>query len=302
MPEVAQEDAALLLLAEKIAETTRVEAARAWDAECMRGLMALVGEQKDKLEPTDVYLLREVRIGFKEVGMAGMRGRQQAVELLQTHLDPQPTPHDENRALVAKEFLRAAQAGAMYEMMPLLAMHPSVLTARSTTKGYTAMHYAAMAGALPLLVWLVDNGLAPDVRSRPLDESEPVSPLQVALEYRRLDAAERLRVLHDGLAFLAPFPPEATDAARLSAAVEAGSSAAAKVLLWRSAALARAPELHGAGAAGVLHVAAARGHVPVLLELLRHGAAETSPALLQAAQQAAIAARKPEAADLLERF
>ena len=154
----------------------------------------------------------------------------------------------------------------------------------------------------PLLTWLADNGLAPDVPSKPTDGSAVCSPLQVAEQYQRLEAAERLRSLHDGLAFLALFGAEATDAARLRAAVECGNVAAVKVLLWRSAEITCAPELHAHGGTSIIHTAATRGDVPLLVELLRHGAAEAAPANLQPAQQAAVATRRPEASTLLERF
>mmetsp|Transcript_15142 Transcript_15142/g.46202 ORF Transcript_15142/g.46202 Transcript_15142/m.46202 type:complete len:121 (+) Transcript_15142:340-702(+) len=56
---------------------------------------------------------------------------------------------------------------------------PRLLQARSTTKGYTAMHYAAMAGALPMLEWLAEQGISPEVPSMPADGSAPVTPAQV---------------------------------------------------------------------------------------------------------------------------
>ena len=224
----------------------------------------------------------------------------QAVEIVQRYLDPQPTPADENRALLQKEFLKAAQAGQMHHMMNVLASHPSVLAARSTTKGYTAMHFAAMSGAVPLLVWLAENGLAPDVLSEPADGSEPVTPLHVAMEYKRMLAAERLRVLQDGRVFLRAQPQDATDEARMRAAVAAGNSAAIKVLLWRSSAIARIPALHGPD--GVLMAAARGGHVPVMEQLLQHGAADVLPADALLAQQAAVVAQNAGTAALLEKF
>ena len=51
----------------------------------------------------------------------------------------------------------------------MLTAHPSVLSARSSSKGYNAMHYAAMAGALPVLDWLVTNGLNPEQLSSPAE-------------------------------------------------------------------------------------------------------------------------------------
>ena len=144
VPTTEVEHATWLLLGQKIADKTGVEAARAWDAQRIRTLAAVVEEHKGKLEPGDIHLLRDVRASFKEAGLSGPEARQQAVELLQCFLDPRASPDDEKRAAAAKEFLRAAQAGAMYEMRPLLSMYPSVLASRSTSRGYTAMHYAAM--------------------------------------------------------------------------------------------------------------------------------------------------------------
>lgn len=64
----------------------------------------------------------------------------------------------------------------------LLQGRPRLLSARSTSKGYSAMHYAAMAGALPMLDWLAEQGLSPDTMSAPADGSEQVTPAQVRRE------------------------------------------------------------------------------------------------------------------------
>ena len=54
-----------------------------------------------------------------------------------------------------KAFLKAAQMGQLDEAKKLLAEHPSALHARSTSKGYTALHFAAMGGAIPVVEWLI---------------------------------------------------------------------------------------------------------------------------------------------------
>ena len=59
-------------------------------------------------------------------------------------------------------FLKAAQSGDV-DLEELLGDHPGLLEARSTSKGYTAMHYAAMAGSIAAVEWLAKQGLAPDV-------------------------------------------------------------------------------------------------------------------------------------------
>ena len=51
-------------------------------------------------------------------------------------------------AEVSKEFLRACQHGQLAEAKKLLAKYPAILQARSTSKGYTAMHYGAMGGSV----------------------------------------------------------------------------------------------------------------------------------------------------------
>ncbi|KAL1507296.1 hypothetical protein AB1Y20_008142 [Prymnesium parvum] len=90
------------------------------------------------------------------------------------------------------EFLKAAQAGRLDEVQAMLSTTPSLISARSSSKGYSAMHFAAMGGATALIEWLAQRGSSPD-------EMTPsgVSPLQVALEYKRLPAARLLQRLRD---------------------------------------------------------------------------------------------------------
>ena len=57
----------------------------------------------------------------------------------------------------------------------------------------SAMHYAAMAGALPAVDFLSARGLTADEAAA----VSGVTPLQVALEYKRLPAARRLQQLRD---------------------------------------------------------------------------------------------------------
>ena len=172
--------------AEKISnEVKGAESAKKWSAAAARGLLELVASQKGVTEDADVCLLREVKTKFKSNGVSNIGAREKAIAMMQAFLTPKAVPKSEDRALLAKEFLKAAQAGALVEMSQMLTAHPSVLAARSSSKGYTAMHYAAMAGALPVLDWLVANGLSPDAVSSPADGSIPSTPAQVADEYKR---------------------------------------------------------------------------------------------------------------------
>ena len=82
-----------------------------------------------------------------------------------------------------KLFLREAQAGNLEALKSLLQQHASLIHARSTSKGYTAMHYAAMAGAIPVVEWLAEQGVSVEVES-----PDGVTPLKVALDYKRLHA------------------------------------------------------------------------------------------------------------------
>lgn len=91
--------------------------------------------------------------------------------------------------------LKAAQSGDIATLQRLHAAEPSLLLeARSTSKGYSALHYAAMGGSAETVEWLTARGLAPDM---PSTVGDPVTPLQVALEYKRLPAAKRLQQLQD---------------------------------------------------------------------------------------------------------
>ena len=116
----------------------------------------------------------------------------------------------EDRALTLR-FLRAAQGSDLGEARILLDAHPWLLHAQSSSKGYTAMHYAAMAGTIPVVEWLSAQGLDVDTQS-----PSGATPLQVALEYKRLPAARRLQQLRDaaraGVAAPSPERAAGTDA------------------------------------------------------------------------------------------
>ena len=94
-----------------------------------------------------------------------------------------------------KRFLKAAQAGDLDEAKRLLAESPAVVRARSTTKGYTALHFAAMGGAIPVVEWLLEQGF--DVMT---EAPGGVTPLAVALEYKRFNTVRRLQQLRDAQA------------------------------------------------------------------------------------------------------
>ena len=198
------------------------EAAAKWTAPACRSIVELVAAQKGVTEDGDVCLLREVKTKFKTHGIAKIGAREKVIAAIQLFLTPKAKPKSEDRAFLSKEFLKAAQAGAQVEMAQMLSAHPSVLSARSTSKGYTAMHYAAMAGALPVLDWLAANSLAPDVLSSPADGSAPVTPVQVADEYKRDLAADRLRLLAEGFKFLKSISASDDDS-RLRQAARAGN-------------------------------------------------------------------------------
>ena len=120
-------------------------------------------------------------------------------------------------------FLKAAQSGDVGALEELLGDHPGLLEARSTSKGYTAMHYAAMAGSIAAVEWLAKQGLAPDV-----DSSVPpvVTPLQVALEYRRLSTVRKLQQIRDAKARRLEEEAEAAAAAEAEAEAAAEHAAA----------------------------------------------------------------------------
>lgn len=209
------------------------------------------------VEDRDVCLLGEVKAAFRSAGVSRLSSREAAVQEMQRFLFPKPKPKGEDEAGLAKEFLKLAQHGQLLEARQLLQGRPKLLHARSTSKGYTAMHYAAMGASLPLLEWLAEQGLKPDVLSQPKDASPALTPAQVAHDYKRDAAVASLSRLAEAYAFLSSAGAELDDAAKLRAAARAGCSAAAAVLLRRSPALARtaavAESPHGA------LVAAARG-------------------------------------------
>ena len=130
-------------------------------------------------------LLGAVKAAFKAAGLSRLAPREAAVAAIQAHLWPKPLPRAEDPAARRKDFLKAVQAGALVDAQELATAHPSVLSARSTSKGYGAMHYAAMAGALPLLDWLAEQGLDAAAPSSPPDGSAPLTPAEVAAEYKR---------------------------------------------------------------------------------------------------------------------
>jgi len=102
-----------------------------------------------------------------------------------------------------KAFLFAAQSGELDTVMRLLADEPGLVHARSSSKGYSAQHYAAMSGANHIVEWLHSNGLPATTCS----ESD-IAPLQVALEYKRLSTARLIQRLRDsGRARDAAAPP-----------------------------------------------------------------------------------------------
>ena len=294
---VSFDDTALLLLSEQISKEVKgAEVAAKWSAPTARSLVELVAAQKGVMEPGDVPLLREVKLKFKASGITSIGAREKAVALMFSFLTPKAVPKSEDKALLAKEFLKAAQAGAQVEMAQMLTAHPSVLAARSSSKGYSPMHYAAMSGSLPVLDWLVTNGLNPDALSSPADGSSPLTPMQVAEEYKRDAAAARLRELTEGYKFLKAAPNAEDDDTRLRVACRAGNASAVKMLLRREPSLARRPA--ALTSSGALFAAASGGHTSCLHELIRCGGCEPvveGPSALQAA----VATQQAEAANLL---
>ena len=125
-----------------------------------------------------------------------------------------------------KRFLKAAQAGDLDEAKRLLAESPTVVHARSTTKGYTALHFAAMGGAIPVVEWLLEQGF--DVMT---EAPGGVTPLAVALEYKRFNTVRRLQQLRDAAHAAAEKAAAAKAAAEEAAAAKqaaAQQAAAAK--------------------------------------------------------------------------
>ena len=98
-----------------------------------------------------------------------------------------------------KRFLKAAQAGDLNEAKRLLVESPAVVHARSTSKGYTALHFAAMGGAIPVVEWLLEQGFDVEEPSRATATAPGgVTPLAVALEYKRFTTVRRLQQLRNG--------------------------------------------------------------------------------------------------------
>ena len=64
-----------------------------------------------------------------------------------------------------KRFLKAAQAGDLDEAKRLLAESPSVVHARSTTKGYTALHFAAHGCHVEMIKPLIEAKAPVDARN-----------------------------------------------------------------------------------------------------------------------------------------
>ena len=91
-----------------------------------------------------------------------------------------------------KAFLKACQQANVEEAQRLVNDQPGVLEARSASKGYTAMHWAAMGGSTELCEWLETKGIEIEVES-----PDGTTPLQVALEYKRLATARRLQQIRD---------------------------------------------------------------------------------------------------------
>ena len=141
-----------------------------------------------------------------------------------------------------KRFLKAAQAGDLDEAKRLLAESPTVVHARSTTKGYTALHFAAMGGAIPVVEWLLEQGF--DVMT---EAPGGVTPLAVALEYKRFNTVRRLQQLRDAAHAAAEKAAAAKAAAEEAAAAKA---AARKAAAAKPAAATTAPTGGGSGGGG----------------------------------------------------
>ncbi len=292
--------AGLLLLRDRIGALPGGEGAAAWSVEQTDELVQLVAAHKDDVEPADVCLLGDVKRRFKAAGVGTLRAREKAVAAIQEHLWPKPIPKAEDPTALSKDFLRAAQQGLLLEARQLLTARPSLLGARSTSKGYTAMHYAAMGGALPVLDWLADLGLDPEAPSEPPADAgeQPVTPTQVAMEYGRGSAAARLTTLAEGRAFVRAHAASDIDAA-LAAAASSGSAAGARALLRREPAAATRPCVGSA-----LLAAARGGHVEVLALLAARGALLADPTDVSAPTllATAVAANQARAANWLSAY
>ena len=91
-----------------------------------------------------------------------------------------------------KAFLKACQGNDLARAQELLVSHPGALEAKSVSKGYGPMHWAAMGGATEVIEWLDSLHVDPECAN-----PDGITPLHVALEYKRLDVARRLQQLRD---------------------------------------------------------------------------------------------------------
>ena len=145
-----------------------------------------------------------------------------------------------------KRFLKAAQAGDLNEAKRLLVESPAVVHARSTSKGYTALHFAAMGGAIPVVEWLLEQGFDVEEPSRATATAPGgVTPLAVALEYKRFTTVRRLQQLRNGearphvdLAVLAAAGPTRHSSRPLFAAPQLATARHSGLLGWSALALA----------------------------------------------------------------
>lgn len=294
---VPVDDAAILLLCEKLGALPGGGPCKNWSVPQARSIIDLIASHKGQTEDCDIYLLREVKTAFKGLGISKIGTREQACSLIQKYLWPKPPPKSEQKAAISKQFLKLVQNGSLIDAKALLTAHPSVAHARSTSKGYTAMHYAAMAGAIPMLDFLTDQDIPPDVLSSPADGSGAVTPAEVAAEYKREPAVAHLKRLKEGIAFLRA-APASDDEGRLRAAARAGIGPAVAILLRRNPHLARVSAVAPTGA---LLAAVSSGHIDVLLELARYGALEVErdgPSALEVA----VATAQVEVANLLHDY
>ena len=239
-------------------------------------------------------LLGAVKAAFKAAGLSRLAPREAAVAAIQAHLWPVASRRAPRTRRRGGRTLKAVQAGALVDAQELATAHPSVLSARSTSKGYGAMHFAAMAGALPLLDWLAEQGLDAAAPSSPPDGSAPLTPAEVAAEYKRDDAA-------------APPPPRRRPRLpprrRRRRRGAAGGGGARRPRRGGGGAARARPEparRPAVGRLGALALAASGGHVSVLRELLRRGAAAADGGA--AALQAAVGGRHADAANLLHDY
>ena len=144
-----------------------------------------------------------------------------------------------------KRFLKAAQAGDLIEAKRLLVESPAVVHARSTSKGYTALHFAAMGGAIPVVEWLLEQGFDVEEPSRATATAPGgVTPLAVALEYKRFTTVRRLQQLRNGearphvdLAVLAAAGPTRHGSRPLLAAPQLATARHSGLLGWSALAL-----------------------------------------------------------------